>query len=93
MGRVEELRGQLKQLIVKRLRLNGIEPASLSDDAPLLKGPLGLDSIDILEVALAVEEAYGLKIDDEALGQAAFGSISALADFIEQNRTSEGPVE
>jgi acyl carrier protein len=51
-----------------------------------MKGPLGLDSIDILELALAVEEAYGLKIDDEELGKEAFRSIASLAEFIRASR-------
>lgn len=81
-----ELRTELKALLVKRLRLRGVDPASIGDDAPLVKGPLGLDSIDILELALAVEEAYGLKIDDEELGREAFRSIASLAAFIRASR-------
>lgn len=82
------LRSDLKELLVKRLRLHGVDPASLQDEDPLVKGPLGLDSIDILDLALAVEETYGLKIADEQLGQEAFRSIAALADFVRGSRTS-----
>lgn len=87
-----DLRSELKRLLVKRLRLHGVDPESIRDDDPLLKGPLGLDSIDILEVALAVEEVHGLKIDDE-VGQQAFRSISALAEYIRNHPKPEGTVE
>jgi acyl carrier protein len=85
-----ELRIELKDLLVKRLRLRGVAPASIVDDDPLVKGPLGLDSIDILELALAVEEAYGFKIADEKLGKEAFGSIAALASFVKASRRAAG---
>ena len=83
-----QLRSALKGLLVKRLRLRGVAPESIGDDDPLVKGPLGLDSIDMLELALAVEEVYDLKITDEQLGQEAFRTISALADFVYSSRTS-----
>jgi len=78
----KELRQDLKTLLVKRLRLRGVDPASIGDDDPLLKGPLGLDSIDLLELALVIEEVYGLKIGDEQLEQGMFNSIAALAEFV-----------
>ena len=79
------LREGLKVLLVKRLRLRGVDPSSIGDDDPLLKGPLGLDSIDVLELVLAVEEEYGLKISDEQLTQGAFNSVAALAEFVSTN--------
>jgi acyl carrier protein len=81
-----DLRRDLKALLVKRLRLHGVDPESIGDDDPLVKGPLGLDSIDILELALAVEEVYGFKIADEEVGQAAFRSLGSLAEFVSKRR-------
>ena len=86
MADAAQLRMDLKELLVTRLRLHGVSPESIGDEDPLVQGPLGLDSIDILEIALAVEEVYGLKITDEQLGQAAFRSISALAEFVRESR-------
>lgn len=77
-----ELRMDLKRLLVKKLRLHGVAPETIADDAPLLQGPLGLDSIDILELAVAVEERYQVKVSDEQLGREAFRSIAALAEFL-----------
>jgi len=77
-----ELRKELKVLLVQRLRLRGVDPASIGDDDPLLDGPLGLDSIDLLELALVIEGAYGLKIGDEELAEGLFDSIGSLADIV-----------
>jgi len=77
---------EIKELLVKRLRLHGIAPESIGDEDPLMRGPLGLDSIDILDLALAVEEVYGVKIADEQLGQEAFRSVATLAEFIRKSR-------
>lgn len=80
------LRQDLKALLVKKLRLRDVAPESIGDEDSLLHGPLGLDSLDILDLALAVEDAYGVKIDDAQLGQDAFRSIASLADFVQQRR-------
>ena len=49
-------------------------------------GELGLDSIDVLELAMMVEKDYGLRIDSRELGARVFASLAALADYIHQNR-------
>lgn len=85
---VMALRQELKALLVKRLRLRGMDPASINDDDPLMKGSLGLDSIDVLELALAVEQTYGIEISDQELDQGAFHSISALAELVQRGTAS-----
>ena len=84
------LRDELKALLIRKLRLRDVGAGSITDTEPLMRGPLGLDSIDILELALAVEERYGVKISDEELGKQAFRSIAALADFITEVRAARG---
>jgi acyl carrier protein len=76
------LRSELKALLVARLRLQHVDPASIADDDPLVGGALALDSIDMLELALAVEEKYGVKVTDAERAQAAFRTIAALAGFV-----------
>lgn len=87
----QQLRDELKALLVKKLRLRGVTPESINDQDPLLKGPLGLDSIDILELALAIEQVYGVKITDEQLGEEAFQTIAALAEFVEKHAPPGDP--
>jgi len=86
MAELDDLEMDLKRLLVKRLRLQGIAPESIADDASFLGPPFGLDSIDLLELALAIEERYGIKIDDDELGKTAFRNIGSLAAFLRAQR-------
>ena len=78
----QSLRAELKALVIGRLRLREVTPEQIGDDDSLVGGPLGLDSIDLLEVALAVEERFGVKITDEQIARSAFQSIGSLAAYI-----------
>jgi acyl carrier protein len=74
---------RLKELIVSRLKLDGVKPADIGDETPLFGEGLGLDSIDALELVLAVEQTFGIRIEDEEVGRKALGSVSALCGFLE----------
>ncbi|MBZ5638594.1 MAG: acyl carrier protein [Acidobacteriia bacterium] len=82
------LRQELKDLLIRRLRLPGVSPDSIDDSEPLVGGALGLDSIDLLELTLALEERYGFKIADEKPAREAFQSIATLAAFVRQRRAA-----
>jgi acyl carrier protein len=79
---MEELKQRLKKVIISELHLDGVEPASIANDAPLFGTGLGLDSLDALQLAVAVEENFGVRIGDEAEGKKAFASVDALAAYI-----------
>jgi len=81
----EEL--ELAQLIVSTLNLE-VAPADIDPQAPLYGEGLGLDSIDILEIALAVSKTYGLQLraDDENNARI-FTSLSSLSEHVQRNRT------
>ena len=79
-----DTRARLKALLVKSLSLEGVDPGSISDDAPLFgKDGLGLDSVDALELVVALEKAFDLKVDSQEIGKEAFASIAALAEYVE----------
>lgn len=80
------LKDQLKALIIRELHLNNVAPDKIDDAAPLFGAGLGLDSLDALQLAVAVEEQFGVRIGDESEGRAAFASINALATFIDGRR-------
>lgn len=80
-----ELAERLKQILIDRLSLQ-LETNEIADDSPLFGSGLGLDSVDALEIAIAVETEFGVAITDEDLH--AFRSINTVLDFIEQ-RTRE----
>jgi acyl carrier protein len=72
----------LKAMIVERLNLKGVTPADFGDDDPLFGKGLGLDSVDALELVLAVESEYGIQIQDDQIGKEAFASARALCEFV-----------
>src|SRR6516225_12420111 len=59
------LETELKRLIVEALVLEDIAPEEIESEAPLFVEGLGLDSIDALELAMALEERFGVKIEDD----------------------------
>jgi acyl carrier protein len=78
---------ELKHLIVEVLILKDVRPSDIDSDAPLLVEGLGLDSIDALELAMAISKRYGVKFSSEqALNRGVFTSVRTLAAFVEKNR-------
>ena len=78
-----DLERDLKQLIVDSLMLEDVSPEDIDSEAPLFGDGLGLDSIDALEIAIAIERAYGIRIEDtDANKREIFGSVRALADHL-----------
>lgn len=85
-----ELRSRIKQLIVESLRFDGMEPSSIEDDAPLMGEGLGLDSVDALELMVALEKEFGIKLDSQEVGRSVLQSVSSLAAFIQERRAAVG---
>lgn len=84
---MSELIKEVKQLIIETLELEDIEPVDISDEEPLFIDGLGLDSIDALELGVAIKKAYNVKIDgDSDDSKKHFYSVNSLCQFIEQNR-------
>ena len=77
---------EIKELIINSLNLEGTTPDQIEDDAPLFASGLGLDSIDALELAVAIERTYKVTIPDEAAGKQVFSSVKAMADYIAEHR-------
>jgi acyl carrier protein len=76
------LRTQIKELIIRELNLEGKTPAELDDDAPLFGSGLGLDSLDALQLAMAIEERYKVTLPEGDEVRPIFASVAALADFV-----------
>ncbi|MBI5885422.1 MAG: acyl carrier protein [Deltaproteobacteria bacterium] len=74
----------LKRLIIETCRKKAA-PESVPDDAPLIgpDSPLGLDSLDVLELSVALKKHYGIRIIDSKDAMRVMGSINRLADTIE----------
>jgi acyl carrier protein len=82
MAENEELRASLKKLIVESLNLDGVLPETIEDEEALFDGRLGLDSVDALELVLALERAYGLKIESGEVEHSVFATVAELATFV-----------
>ena len=79
-----ELREELKQLIIESLALEEITPSDIKDDEPLFNEGLGLDSIDALELGMALKRKYDITLKSKKEeNQKYFYSVSTLADFVE----------
>jgi acyl carrier protein len=84
-----EIEAELKALIVDVLMLEDVKPADIDSSAAIFGTGLGLDSIDALELALAIGKKYGVKIkSDDERNREIFGSVRNLAAFIAAERTA-----
>ena len=85
---MSELKEKIKQLIISSLDLEDMTTADIQDDDALFVDGLGLDSIDALELGLAIKKQFDVKIDaNSEQTKAHFASVNSLAKFIEQARS------
>lgn len=83
MNNSTELKAQIKQLLVENLMLQ-IGAEEIGDDQPLF-GPssLGLDSVDALQLVVALDKNYGLKLSDTEVARKAMQNVNTIAEAIE----------
>lgn len=84
VNNTEQLCQFLKKMIIDVLKLEDLTEKDIETDAPLFKEGLGLDSIDALELVVAIEKIFNVIIEDEDVGKRAFASVAALASFIQE---------
>ncbi|MGZ8711631.1 MAG: phosphopantetheine-binding protein [Thermoanaerobaculia bacterium] len=88
MQTLEQLEAEIKELIVEALVLEDLLPVDIVSDQPLFVEGLGLDSIDALEIAVVLEQRYGVVVDDDAdANRERFASVRNLAQFVAARRT------
>lgn len=88
MSEAPAIRTRIKNLLVDALHLEGVVSSEIADDAQLFGGGLGLDSVDALELMVALEKEFGIRIQSPEVGREAFTSVGALAAFIEGRLTA-----
>jgi acyl carrier protein len=76
----------IKRLIISELDLRDRSEVDILDDELLFGGRLGLDSLDALQLAMALEERFEVKIPEGEQAKAIFASVSAIADFITNSK-------
>lgn len=84
---MDELKNEIKEVIISSLQLEDIEPADIVDEDPLFGDGLGLDSIDALELGVALKKKFGIKFSGESTeNKKYFTSVNALAEYISENK-------
>ncbi|WP_137937814.1 phosphopantetheine-binding protein [Chitinivorax sp. B] len=84
---MQSLEDEVKQLIIDSLQLEDMTPADIDADAPLFVEGLGLDSIDALELGVALQKRYGIHLSaDSEETRKHFSSVSSLAALIASHK-------
>ena len=84
----EETLAKIKELVVSSLDLEDVSPSDIETEAPLFGEGLGLDSIDALELGMAVKKAFGITFSkNPADNKQIFYSVKTLADYVEGNKS------
>jgi acyl carrier protein len=81
---------ELKKLIIETLKLEEVTPEDIEDEGQLFGDGLGLDSIDALELVVALEKNYGVVIADSEVGERVFRSVNTLAQFVKEQSAISG---
>jgi len=85
---IEELKYEVKILILNTLAITDIKPEDVDDDKPLFGGGnnLTLDSVDAIEIIMAIQRTYGIRIADQALARTVISSINSIVNFISEHQ-------
>lgn len=85
---MDPLQQELFELICTICNLPEVNPDLTDPDAPLIgpESPLGIDSLDALEIAVTVHKKYGVRMDSENTSRVVLQSLTSLADYIRKNR-------
>jgi len=87
---MDDLKLQIRKLIIDALNLEDIKPEDIVDSEPLFGEGLGLDSIDALELGVALRKKFGIKFSaDKTENRKHFASVDALAAYIETARQTK----
>ena len=80
---------ELASLVVESLNLEGVDPETIDPAAPIFGDGLGLDSLDMLEISLVIQQRYGVKLKaDDPQNEAIFSSLQSLAEHISAARAA-----
>jgi len=87
-----EIKLELKKLILNTLNMGTINPETIRDDVPLLSGDnaITIDSIDVIEVVIAIQKRFGVRMDDQNLARHIVNTIDTMAEFVYAQQQKNG---
>ena len=87
MDQTVDLEHEIARLLVDTLHLEDVAPDQIDPTAPLFDEGLGLDSLDMLELSMAIEQKYGIKLrSDDPDNKTIFASLRSLTEHVHKNR-------
>ena len=83
-----ELKLEIKKLVMQTLSISDINPEDVDDEEPLFGGSnaLTLDSVDAIEIIMALQRTYNIRISDQSQARYVIRSINSIADFINSEK-------
>ena len=81
----QQLKQQIKEMIVERLFLDA-DPAEMGDDENLMEN-YGIDSVNLFEIVVGLEEQFEISFEDEDFSVDLFANVNSLVDFVERKRS------
>lgn len=85
------LKDRIKELVVQCLFLD-VDPSSIKDDDNLMEVH-GVDSVNLFEIVVALEEDYGISFEDEDFDVETFSTVGSIAELVERKRNAQGQAE
>lgn len=88
-----QLEQELRDLIIKACGVKDVDPDSVDPDSPLIgpDSPMELDSLDAIEIIVAVQNMYGVRIDNQNLARELLKSLGVLAEFVRRETSEDNP--
>jgi acyl carrier protein len=79
-----EFKLEIKKMILETLNITDVKPENVDDEKPLFgsDNALTLDSVDAIEIIMAIQRQYGIRIADQSIARYVIRSVSSIADFI-----------
>lgn len=86
---IQQIKQEVKEVIIKALNIKNIEPDKIDDSAPLFApgNAFGLDSVDAIDIIMRVQSHFNVRIDDQNQARDVLESIDTLAAFIVRQRS------
>ena len=88
-----EFKMEIKKLIINTLNITDVDPAAVDDEKPLFgsDNALTLDSVDAIEIIMALQRTYGIRIKDQGTARYAIRSVNSIAEFILNEKENNNP--